>query len=65
MFILNRLPKRDLKGQKRNVICRNFPLKPQAVVSKINIKEGSDKDYLICASVSVKKKNIIFDCEKV
>lgn len=37
--------------EKANVICRNFPLKPEEVKKKFKIKDGGDT-YLYCTTIS-------------
>lgn len=51
------------KGCRRNMICRNFPIKPSELAISLKIKEGSDKQYLIAATAGRPPKHVIFDCE--
>lgn len=64
LYSTNKL-KGKLKGLRRNVICRNFPMRPSQLVVHSGIKEGADKEFLIGASVGSKKKSVVFDCEKI
>lgn len=38
-----------LSSKRVNVVTRNFPLKPEAVLKKLKIKQGGDK-YLLCST---------------
>lgn len=57
--------KGEFKGLRRNILCRNFPMKPSQLVSLTGVREGANKEYLIGATVGLKKKSILFDCEKI
>lgn len=64
-YSISKLNKGKLKGKRRNIICRNFPIKPAALAASANVREGSDNDYLIGATVGTKKKSIVFDCVRM
>lgn len=51
-------------GTRRNIICRNFPLKPDDVAKKIKIIQGSKDDYLICGRYG-NEQNILLDCKLI
>lgn len=58
--------KKELKTrfqkQLLNVICRNFPLKPEEVLRQLNIKQGGNQ-FLICSRNS-QNQNVCFLCER-
>lgn len=55
--------KRSLaKGSRRNIICRNFPIKPSQLAASLKIREGSENDFLIATTVGNSPRHILLDC---
>lgn len=64
-FNLNQLRKKVLKGEKRNILCRNVPFKSAELAKLGGLLEGSEKEYLIAATINNKGKRILFDCTQL
>lgn len=56
--------KKYLKGLKRELIVRNYPLKTNQLQQNLNIQTGSDSHYLIFTQNENSEK-LIYDCIKV
>lgn len=52
-----------LPSKQVNVVTRNFPLKPEAILKKLKLKQGGD-DFLLCTS-SVDKKYVCILANRV
>lgn len=62
VYGMSQIKKKILRGERRNIICRNFSLKPSQLAVLSGVKEGSNKDFLIGAAIGNKKKEAVLDC---
>lgn len=66
VYTPGKLLKTRMKGERRNVLCRNSQLKPTQIAAQSGIREGSGSDYLIGATLSTApNKTIIFDSKSI
>lgn len=59
--VLPRNAKALLGGKKRNIICRNFPMKPDEIAGKYRLIQGSQNEFLVCGSWG-DKRSVLLDC---
>lgn len=62
IYTLRACKKGIFTGSKRNIVCRNFPIKSFQIAKELKIKEGAEDTYLIATTTGPDSIQILFDC---